>query len=105
MRRILTFLAIYSGASVVVAATWLLCSYPNYPKAVSDWCLLLALALPAQFAFEYVGQRLCNNKASRSIEARTAGKSFSWLRIAYALLQIGIILGILFGLFLWIKSL
>lgn len=103
MRRIVMFFIAYLGFSAVLVALWLFLSYPEHPTSVSGWLLLLVLALPAQIALEFIGEVLWKNKAARFVEDRTASKSFSWIRVAYGLIHIGVILGAVLVVSTWLE--
>jgi hypothetical protein len=83
MRTAIKFIGIYIGLSVFMGLMWVMLSYPDTPSTASEWAWILVLALPLQLAFEFLGELLFNNKATRFVEQKTATQSFSLVRILY----------------------
>jgi hypothetical protein len=104
MRTVLNFIVGYLMLSAAAVLVWLLWSYPNYPKSLPGWLWLFGLALPIQTAFEFIGELLWNNKATRAIELKTANQSFSWIRIGYRLFGSLLIIGGIIGVSYWLKT-
>lgn len=88
MRTALKVLAIYVGLSVFLVLLWLGLGAGELPATATQWLWLLVLAVPLQLAGELIGQGLWNNRATRFVEQKTAGKRLSALRMLYAFLMI-----------------
>jgi len=97
MRNAIRLLLIYLAVSIVLGLMWAVQSYPDLPGGASGWLTIFALALPLQVLLEFVGGRLWNNRATRLVEQTTASRSFSLLRIAYGVLLMLAISGLLVG--------
>ena len=97
MRSAIRLFLAYVAVSVVLGLVWAVSSYPDLPATAIEWMTIFALALPLQLAMEFVGERLWNNKATRFVEGKTAAQSFSLLRIAYGVLLMLVLIGLLFG--------
>jgi len=104
MQAVLKFIGGYLVLSTAAALVWLLWSFPNYPKSFSGWLWLFGLALPLQIVLEFIGELLWNNKATRAIELKTADHAFSWVRIAYGLFFIVVIISGVIGVSFWLKT-
>jgi hypothetical protein len=84
MQRVLKFIGGYLALSLSAGIGWLILDFPSHPKSASGCFWLFMLVLPLIIVGEYVGEFLWNNKVTRVVELKTTGRSFSWLRIAYA---------------------
>lgn len=98
MRAAIKFIGIYIGLSLFIGLMWIVSSYPDTPSTAAQWFWIFALALPLQVAFEFVGELLWNNKATRLLEQKTADKSFSLLRIFFGVVLLCAFIGLLIGL-------
>ena len=86
LRRILTFLGIYvvcsAGATFLLLLNW----FPYHPHSLSGWLVLFVVAVPVTVVGEGIGKFLFSNPVARAIDAKTEGRSFSWLRISFMLI-------------------
>jgi hypothetical protein len=57
--------------------------------------------LPVTLVVEAVGEGLRQNRVAQTLERRTEGQSFSWLRIAYYLVSMLALFAVLWGLALF----
>jgi hypothetical protein len=64
MRTAIKFIGTYIVLSVFLGLMWVVMPYPDIPSRTSEWLWILALALPLQLAFEFLGELLWNNKAT-----------------------------------------
>lgn len=85
MKPALRFVAAYVLLSAVLGGLALLQSFPTRPTSWVGWLLLFALVIPVTIAAELVGELVFRNPVSQTVERRTKGKSFSWLRILVGL--------------------
>lgn len=97
MRTTIKFVSIYIGLSVFLVLIWAIFSYPNIPSTPSAWLWAFLLALPLQLAFEFIGELVSNNKATRCVEQKTAEQSFSLVRILYGLILFLMFAGLVIG--------
>ncbi len=97
MRTVLKVLAIYVGLSVFLVLLWLGLGTGHLPATATHWLWLLVLAVPLQLAGELIGEGLRNNRATRFVEHKTAGKRLSVLRMLYAFLMILFFCGAILG--------
>lgn len=101
MHTVIRFMAFYIGVSIFLGLMWVMVSYPDIPSTASEWMWIFVLALLLQLAFEFLGELLWNNKASRFVERKTAAQAFSLIRIVYALflflMLVGLLLAARFG--------
>jgi hypothetical protein len=97
MRTVIKFIGIYIGLSVFLGLMWVMLSYPDTPSTASEWLWILVLALPLQLAFEFLGELVWNNKATRFVQQRTASQSFSLVRILYGVVLLLVFIGLLLG--------
>lgn len=95
MRTALKLMTIYLGLSAFLVLLWLGLGAGNLPATTTQWLWLLLLAVPLQLAGELIGQAVWNNRATRFVEHKTAGKRLSVLRILYAFLMIVVICGLI----------
>jgi hypothetical protein len=75
----------------------LLSAFPDYPRTVTGWLVFFALALPVTLVGEAIGEGLWRNRVARAIEERSAGQSFSWLRIAYGVVAMSLLFAAVWG--------
>src|SRR5690349_17486314 len=87
LQRVLTFLGRYVAVSAVAAFLLLLYLFPYHPSSWGGWLILLIVALPVILVGEGIGRFLSSNPLARAVEAKTAGRSFSWLRIFFMLIS------------------
>jgi hypothetical protein len=97
MRTALRLLAVYLGLSLFLGLLWLASLFPNLPTSPAKWLLVFVLALPLQLVGELVGHVLSNSRLARQVEQKTQGKSVSLLRIAYAIVCILSVLGLMWA--------
>lgn len=97
MRTAIKFLGIYIGLSVFLVLIWAIFSYPNIPSTPSGWLWAFLLAIPLQLAFEFLGELVSKNKATRLIEQKTAEQSFSLVRILYGVVLFLVFAGLVIG--------
>jgi hypothetical protein len=81
---------------VAPAAAGMLLLYlrPWHPHSWDAWLLCVILALPILVASEWVEGNLLTHPLSRSVDRATAQSAFSWLRIAYVLGVVILVLGV-----------
>jgi hypothetical protein len=82
---VLRFNRVYLIVSLFAAAALLVDTWPQHPKSLLHWALLLLIALPVIVLGEWLTDGLVNNPLSEIIERGTRRSSFSWARIAYYL--------------------
>ena len=97
MRTAIKFTGIYIGLSVFLVLMWVIFSDPNIPSTPDAWLWALLLAIPLQLAFEFLGELVWNNKATRFVDQKTASKSFSLIRIFYGLVLLLAFAGLVIG--------
>jgi hypothetical protein len=97
MRRAIKFVAVYLCLSFVFGLLWIVFSYPKLPSSPTQWIGVFLLALPMQIAGELIGDLLWNNKVTRLVEQKTGERSFSVLRIAYGILFVLLLVGLVFA--------
>ncbi len=106
MRTAFKFLLVYLGLSFVVGLVLIGLSYPDVPNSAGQWIMVFLAPIPLYLAFElvggFVGEWLHDNRATRYVERKTAGKSFSWFRILYNLVYFLFLTGLFLGAaYLW----
>ena len=94
MRTTTKFVAIYIGMSVFLVLMQAIFFYPNIPSTPSAWLWAFLLAIPLQLAFEFLGELVSNNKATRFVEQKTATQSFSLVRILYGVVLFSVATGL-----------
>jgi hypothetical protein len=97
MRTIIKSVGIYVGLSVFLVLTWAIFSYPNMPSTLSGWLWAFLLAVPLQFAFEFLGELVTKSKATRFVEQKTAEQSFALVRILYGVVLFLVFAGLVIG--------
>jgi hypothetical protein len=97
MRTTIKFVGIYIGLSVFLVLMWAIFSYPNAPSTPSGWLWAFLLAIPLQLAFEFLGELVSKNKATRFVEQKTAEQSFSLVRILYGVVLFLVFAGLVIG--------
>jgi len=97
MLAALKVMAIYIGLSVFLVALWLGLGSGELPATATEWCWLLVLAVPLQLVGECIGHSLSDNRATRFVEQKTAGKRLSAVRMLYAFLIILFFAGAIAG--------
>lgn len=97
MRTIIKCVGIYIGWSVFLVLTWAVFSYPHIPSRPSAWLWAFLLAVPLQFAFEFLGELVSKSKATRFVEQKTAAQSFSLVRILYGVVLFLVFAGLVIG--------
>ena len=102
LRRVLTFLGIYIAGSAIATFLLLLISFPDHPDSWRGWLVLFIVAVPVILVGEGVGYFLLKNPLARSVDARTAKRSFSWLRISFMLVTMLVFLGLAFVVARWL---
>ncbi|MGH8298071.1 MAG: hypothetical protein ACRES6_02160 [Steroidobacteraceae bacterium] len=85
MSRILRFISIYLVVSLLAAVALLVDTWPQYPRALIQWLLLLVIAFPVTILGDWLSDQALSSSLSLVIEARTKGSQISWLRIGYYL--------------------
>src|SRR5688572_2351057 len=94
MRSTIKFVGIYVGISVFLVLMQAIVFYPDTPSTPSAWVWAFLLAVPLQLAFEFLGELVSNNKATRFVEEKTATQSFSLLRILYGVVLFSVATGL-----------
>ena len=94
MRTTIKFVGIYIGMSVFLVLIQAIFFYPNIPSTPRAWLWAFLLAIPLQLAFEFLGELVSNNKATRFIEQKTATQSFSLARILYGVVLFSVATGL-----------
>jgi len=102
MERLLTFIGLYVALSVVAAIALLAGIFPQYPKTLGGWALLLALALPLTLAGEFVGEFFWRNRIAQAIATRSSGSSLSLLRLSYAFAVMLLCFALAVGIHSWL---
>jgi hypothetical protein len=97
MSALVKFVASYVGLSIFLGVIWAVSLYPDLPSTAAQWFFIFVLALPLQLVLELAGHFVWNNRATHSIEERTAHKSISLLRIVYGLVLLLLCAGVLAG--------
>jgi hypothetical protein len=101
--RPLRFLLGYLVVALVAAGLLLLNLWPWHPTSWRTWLLFVVLALPITIVGEWFGETALNNRLSKSVDRATASRSFSWVRIAYLLALVLLVLALLFfGQRIWL---
>ena len=101
--RPLRFLLGYLVVALVAAGLLLLNLWPWHPSSWRTWLLFVVLALPITIVVEWLGETVLNKLLSKSVDRATASRSFSWLRIAYLVALVLLVLALLFfGQRIWI---
>lgn len=95
--RAIKYIGLYIGLSVFLALMWALFSYPDTPSTAGEWLWIFVLAIPAQIAFEFIGEVVWNNKATRFVEHETTKKPFSLVRIIYGVFFVAALFGLILG--------
>lgn len=88
MRRIITFIAIYLGLSVLIGLAGLVFSYPRFPGSPAQWACLFLLPLPAMIVLETIGTWIWTNSLAQRVDYRTRDRSLSLLRIVYGVVMV-----------------
>ena len=84
----------YLLVALVAAGLLLVNVWPWHPVSWRAWLLFVVLAPPVLIAGEWIGEKMLTNPLSRSVDRATARNSFSWLRIAYLLTVVVLVLGV-----------
>jgi hypothetical protein len=87
LRRALTFLGIYVAVSAIATLFLLLILFPDHPNSWLGWLVLFIVAVPIILVGEGIGKFLYGNPLARAVDAKTAKRSFSWLRISFMLVS------------------
>ena len=89
------------GLLVVVVGPILLIVAPWRPSSLVGWIFFVILAIPAYAALEGVGGWFMDLSQShglgKTIGQKTAGQSFAWLRVLYALRVMLVWLSLCYG--------
>lgn len=93
-RRLLRIVVGYLLVALVAAGLLLVNVWPWHPVSWRAWLLFVVLAPPVLIAGEWIGEKMLTNPLSRSVDRATARNSFSWLRIAYLLTVVVLVLGV-----------
>jgi hypothetical protein len=83
LQRVLTFLGRYVAVSAVAALLLLLYLFPDHPNSLRGWLILFVVALPIILVGELIAKFFYKNPHARAVDAKTVGRSFSWLRISF----------------------
>jgi hypothetical protein len=87
LRRVLSFLGIYVVCSAVATFFLLLNWFPYHPHSLSGWLVFFVVAVPVTVVGEGIAKFVFfSNPVARAIDAKTEGRSFSWLRISFMLI-------------------
>ena len=103
--KLLKFGLIYLVLSLFAATASLVETWPLRPHSPVQWILLFVIALPVTALAEWLSDRALHNPLSRTVEARTRGSRFSWLRIAYVLAMYILFATCIVAIFCWLQSL
>jgi hypothetical protein len=97
MQKLIRIVGTYLASSLVLGLMGLAQSYPLLPSTPLEWAALFLLALPVCLAAEMFGRVLWNNRIARFVDDATREQSFSPARIAYGVLAILLLAGLVFG--------
>lgn len=70
---------------------------PQCPSTPSGWLWAFLPAIPLQLAFEFLGELVSKNKATRFVAQKTAEQSFSLVRILYGVVLFLVFAGLVIG--------
>lgn len=97
MRTFWKWALAYAGLSIVLGLVSLMPWTNHMPASLREWFWLFTLAIPLHLAGELAGEFMWKNRAARLVEQRTADSRFSWLRIAFGLLSMLVMIGLVVG--------
>jgi hypothetical protein len=87
----------YLALSFVLGLIGLASAYPDIPTTPLAWIALFAFAVPVWLAAEFCGHLLWKNRLARFVDDATQTQSFSLARIAYGVLTILLVIGLVAG--------
>lgn len=95
---LLRFVIFYLASSLLAGALALLNMFPWHPETPLGWLVLFGTALPIAAAGEWLGDLIFENRFSAQIGRNKAPGSISWLRVAYGLVAVLLVMAIAVGL-------
>ncbi len=96
MNKFLKFIINYLICSIIGAIVLMIYAFPIWPKTLLGCASLLILGLPIILIAESMGGFLTSERISRKVDSKGENKRFSFKRIAYLLISLGIIFIITF---------
>lgn len=96
---VLRFAGLYLALSLVLSALALLHLWPWRPTTALGWLAFLLGALPIAALGEWLGQLVLENRFAARLGSNTAADSVSWLRIAYGVGAVVVLIAIVGGVY------
>ena len=88
-RRFITVLGAWTILSIIVAAGFLLSSWPHHPHSTLGWIVLVLTALPLAALGEFLGDRfIFHSDLGASLNSLGAGFLPSLVRVLYVLIML-----------------